>query len=459
MKKSKKKHYLFIIILLVLLIAYNYSIGNINQNIFTSNIENKISKSNNDQDDYYEKNFIRNENYIYKQNIKTILLHKEGWEMSSNVIRLNTEDKIKLSFDDLDGDIKDYKYTIIHCDANWKTSDIPQSKYIDGFAIEDISNYQYSFNTHTEFTHYETVFPSDYTKAILSGNYIFKVFVDENEDKNVVLTYRFMIVDQKVTIDANIHKATSLADMNYKQEIDFTIHKTGFEIANPYRELTVILQQNGRWDNLISELKPKMIKGNEIIYNHDKENVFNGGNEFRNFDIKDLRYQSEEIKKIDFFNKTNQIYLHTDNRRPYKVFISEHDINGKKLIKTSERINTSTEADYAFVHFILPYPVPLIDGELYVLGAITDWQFSGKNRMKYNYDKKAYEISLFLKQGYYNYLYAFVKNGKSQGDVSFIEGNHFETENEYNIFVYYREPGTQYDQLITFRHFNSRNQE
>lgn len=458
MKKSKKRYYLLIIILLIILIVYNYSIGNTNQNIFITNNINTISKPCNDQDDdYYKKDFIRNENFIYKNNIKTVLIHKDGWEMTYPIIKLNTEDKIKLSFDDLDGDIKDYKYTIIHCDANWQTSDIPQSKYIDGFTIEDINNYQYSFNTDTEFTHYETVFPSDYTKAILSGNYIFKVFVDENEDENVIFTYRFMIVGQKVSVDAKIHKPTSIADMNYKQEIDFTIHKNGFEIANPYRELTVILQQNGRWDNLISNLKPQMIKGNEIIYNHDEGNVFNGGNEFRNFDIKDLKYQSERIKKIDYFDNANHVFLHTDNRRPYKVYISEHDINGKRLIKTSERMDTSTEADYTFVYFSLPYPVPLIDGDLYILGALTDWQFCDENRMKYNYDKKAYEISLFLKQGYYNYLFAFLKNGKSQGDITLIEGNHFETENEYNIFVYYREPGTQYDQLISFIHLNSNN--
>ncbi len=455
MKKTKKRYYLLIIILLVFLLVYNYSIGNTEKDTFITKSQNSTNIE--DQDDYYKKDFIRNENYIYKKNIKTILFHKKGWEMSSPVIRLNTEDKLKLSFDDLDGDVKDYKYTIIHCDANWQTSDIPQSKYIDGFTIEDINNYQYSFNTYTEFTHYEAIFPSDYMQAIISGNYIFKVFVDDNEDKNVVLTYRFMIVDQKVSVDANIHKATSIVDMNYKQEIDFTIHKNRFVISNPYRQLTVILQQNGRWDNIISDLKPEMIKGNDIIYNHDKENVFNGGNEFRNFDIKDLKYQSEEIKKIDYFDNANHVFLHTDNRRPYKVYILKHDINGKRLIKTSERTNTPTEADYTFVHFSLPYPVPLIDGDLYILGAFTNWQFCDESRMTYNYDKHAYEISLFLKQGYYNYLFAFLKNGKSQGDVTLIEGNHFETENEYNIFVYYREPGTQYDQLISFKHLNSKN--
>lgn len=454
MKKNIKKNYLFLIILLTFLIVYNFTLSNSYNHTDYLLFDNTKIKSDKSQD-YYKENFIRNENYIYKDNIKTVLIHKEGWQMSTPLIRLNTNDKIKISFDDLDSDVKDYKYTIVHCDANWKTSNIQQSKYIDGFMINDIENYEYSFNTTTDFTHYETLFPSDYTKASISGNYIFRVFIDENIDENVVFTSRFMIVDQKVRIEANRRRASSITDMNYKQEIDFTVYKNGFEISNPYRELRVTIQQNNRWDNIISELKPKMVKGNEINYDYDKENVFDGGNEYRNFDIKDLRYQSEEIKKIDYFDNANQVYLHTDQRRPYKVYVSDKDINGNKLIKTSERINSEIEADYTFVHFLIPYPAPLIDGELYILGALSNWQFTNKNRMKYDYQKKAYKASLLLKQGYYNYLYAFVKNGKTKADLSLIEGNHYETENEYKIYIYYREPGTQYDQLISFFHLTS----
>jgi hypothetical protein len=68
--------------------------------------------------------------------------------------------------------------------------------------------------------------------------------------------------------------------------------------------------------------------------------------------------------------------------------------------------------------------------------------------MTYNYKRKGYQASLFLKQGYYNYLYGLVERGQKSADVSLIEGNHWETLNEYSIYVYYKKPGTNYDQLI-----------
>ena len=70
--------------------------------------------------DYYTKEHFRFENYIYKDNIKTAILHKEGWQLSSPVIKLNSNEKVKLSFDDLDAESKNYYYTIIHCNADWE---------------------------------------------------------------------------------------------------------------------------------------------------------------------------------------------------------------------------------------------------------------------------------------------------------------------------------------------------
>ena len=86
-------------------------------------------------------------NKIFKENIKTVLLHKDGWELSYPIIELNGDDKMNLSFDDLDNDIKNYSYTIIHCDYEWKESRLSQSDYIDGFTENPIEDYAYSYQS------------------------------------------------------------------------------------------------------------------------------------------------------------------------------------------------------------------------------------------------------------------------------------------------------------------------
>ena len=403
--------------------------------------------------DYYKEDFLRYRDYIYKDNIKTVLLHRKSWELSPPLIIFNSDERLELSFDDLDAGVKDYKYTVVHCDAFWRPSNIQTYEYIEGFTEDYIDDYEFSYNTTQEYTHYSLIFPTQDQRITKSGNYILKVFIGDNID-DVAFTRRFMLLEPKINIKARIKMATNINDRNYKQEVDFTIYKQGYQIINPYKDLKVVMTQNGRWDNAKKNLTPKMIKNDELYYDYDEENVFKGGNEFRHFDIKSLKYQSERIKKIEYDTLGNQIYLHDDQRRTYKVYTTEKDINGQRLIKTEDGSNSNIEADYTYVHFFLPYSAPLVHGALYIMGALTDWQFDGESMMKYNYKKHGYEAAIYLKQGYYNYQYIFLENGKTVGDVSFIEGNHFETQNNYTIYVYYREPGKLYDKLIGVEKLN-----
>jgi hypothetical protein len=247
---------------------------------------------NNAQSDieYYKKDFIRNNNYIYRDNIKTVLLYRDGWEMTDPVIRLlyrdgwemtdpvirlNSDEKLRLSFDDLDADVKNYNYTFTHCDADWQTSDIRKSDYINGFQQDYIDDYQSSFNTTRHYTHYNLIFPTEYLRIKKSGNYILKVFTEDDSEKNIVFTWRFMVVEPKVSVKGKIKVPTSIGERDYKQEIDFSIFKQAYNISNPYGNLKVKIFQNGRTDNAIENLNPSMIRGDEIIYDYDQENVFN----------------------------------------------------------------------------------------------------------------------------------------------------------------------------------------
>ena len=98
-------------------------------------------------------------------------------------------------------------------------------------------------------------------------------------------------------------------------------------------------------------------------------------------------------------------------------------------------------------------PVPT--GQIYILGALTDWQLDESSKLIYNTDSKSYQLALLLKQGYYNYLYILKDYKTARSDVAFIEGSHWETENVYTIYVYYREAGGLYDRLIAQQNLGS----
>jgi len=409
------------------------------------------------KDDYYKKNFFRYEDYTYNDNIKTILLYKEGFELAPPLIQLGSDEKLKLSFDDFGNEYRTYKYTVIHCDADWKPSDITPPEYIDGFTDDYISAYSTSFNTLQKYYHYEHTFPTENLRITKSGNYILKVFRDEDTEENLVFTRRFMIFEQRVDVTGEVKRATPIEDMNYRQEVAFSIAYNNYAISSPYIDLKVVVTQNDRWDNAITGLKPKYVKNNLLDYIYTNgENTFDGGNEFRHFDIKSVQFISDRVRKITIDSLGYQVYLMPDIRRSFTVYFSMQDINGKKLIKTDNAIkNPDIEGEYVYVHFTLPYYETVSNGNIYIFGALTDWHYRKEAIMKYNSSIGAFEGTLYLKQGYYNYEYVLLKNNETTGDETFMEGNHYDTENDYTIYVYHREQGTTFDKLVAVKRLNS----
>lgn len=392
-------------------------------------------------------------NKVFRSNIKTVLFHRNGWELSPPLMKLNSGENLMLSFDDLEADGKEYTFTIIHCNANWTPSKLEKYEYIDGYEEDYLYEYKFSANTIVSYAHYELIFPTQDLQPKISGNYILKVFF-EDED-SVYFTRQFNVLEQKVDIEGRVKQATNLDDRKYKQEVDFEILSPNYNISNPYRDLKVVIQQNGRWDNAITGLKPKMVVTGKLDYNYDFGNVFDGGNEFRTIDIKSLNYYSENIDKIKYDYSGYHIFVRPDERRTFKVYKSDDDINGQMKIKTEDQVQTETRSEYVSVHFYLPYDVPLLDADMFVTGALTDWNLNENNKMTYDFSKKGYILTLLLKQGYYNYQYVMKYHNNDVGDVSFIEGNHWETRNEYTILVYNREHGEYYDRLVGITHINS----
>jgi hypothetical protein len=385
-------------------------------------------------------------NEYLNSNIKTLLCHKLEEELSLPIINLNSNEQLLISFDDLEADIKDYYFTIIHCNADWTKSDLMESEYIAGFTDEPITDYEFSFNTLQKYTHYNFTFPSEEIKPLISGNYVFKIFEQNGE---TVAYKRFMVLDTQLNIDATVRRATLADNRNTKHEIDFTIQHPNLVVADPFSDIKVHIKQNNREDNAITYLTPLFVKNDELIYDYDDDNVFWGNNEFRHFDIKSLRYQSERIKQIKHDSTGNHVYLFNDKKRPFDRYSIMPDINGKFLIKSQEGWKTSIEADYAFVHFALPVD-NISYGDMYVIGGFSDWQLKEECKLKYNADKSQYETAIFLKQGYYNYHYALNDTTTKKVDVSFIEGTHYQTRNDYFIYVYYRAVGDRYDRLVGF---------
>lgn len=400
--------------------------------------------------EYYTENYVRYANYTYTEAIQTVRVYPENDELAAPVLSLNTGEGLRCSFDDLQGGVKQYMYRMVLCDAYWRPGELPLPDYLEGYYEDNIRDYAFSFNTLQNYTHYSFRFPGENMRIKVSGNYLLLVYPEGQPDAPV-LTARFYVVENSVRIEGKVRQALDLEERYERQQVQFSIFSDAFSIVNPYQNLIVSLQQNGREDNRIDQLKPVMVKGNELDYNHVFGNVFDGGNEFRHFEIKSIKYTGDRVMRVEPSEGLYQVILFPDERRSQKSYITEQDLNGDFVIRTLDGTEPDIEADYVDVHFFLPFSPYYSNGNIYVTGAFNQWELSKKSLMTYNFDRKGYEFTRKLKQGYYNYMYLLLENGQNTGNVAFIEGNHFETGNAYSIRVYYREPGTLYDRLLAIR--------
>jgi hypothetical protein len=408
------------------------------------------------QDDYVNDNQMRYEDWKYKSYIQTVQLHESSFDANPPILQFNSGEQLELSFDDLEADKKNYSISFIHCDANWEPSNLMSSEFMLGFYEANFINFTFSTNTIQKYTHYSILFPQSNMQFSKTGNYIAYVYQD-NDKENLVITKRFMIYENKITVVATTRQAIGNDEQYEKQHIDFNLLNSAYELTNPFTDLKVVITQNNRWDNAVRDIKPTYVEARQLTYSLDDKSTFNGGNEFRYFDSRSLRTYTERVANI-YRDSLYQYHLDlkNDDLKTFKNYSFYNDLNGGFLIKNKDMVgNPDTEADYARVHFFLPYDAAQAAGNFYVLGKLTEWRLNKNNRMTYNYKKMGYECDLFIKQGYYNYTYVYVADDKKGGDESLTEGNHWETENDYAVYVYHRQRGTYYDQLVGIKRFNS----
>lgn len=396
------------------------------------------------------------ENAVFREEIKSVQLFREGFELSNPILELGENARLILRFDDLSGQVNNYYYTILHCDPDWNESNVRQNDYMTGFPENPINDYARSFNTTFTYINYMLAIPNEQVQLKLSGNYILLVYEDNDKDK-LILSRRFYITENSAQIEGTVKRATLDAFKGENQEIDFTVLHPRLRISNPAEEVKVVVMQNGRWDNAIRNLRPLFIQEGRLIYDYNRENVFAAGNEFRYFDIRNKKINGEGVFETTFHRPYYHITLYNDEVRSNKRFFPYREMNGRYVIENQERVQDfNTECDYQFVHFSLPLTAPLLGGSINVFGELSNWNANKSNEMTWNFNTGRYELTMLLKQGYYNYMYVYVPEGSPAADHTNLEGSFWETENDYQIFVYYRDISSRYHRLIAYRQLNSK---
>ncbi len=397
---------------------------------------------------------LQYEDKEYRPEIKSVQLFNAKQEQSTPILILGSEDELELRFDDLSAVIKNYYYTIEHCTWDWKSSNLSTIDYMDGFGDEPINDYRFSLNTLQPYVHYSARFPNFNVKPLVSGNYLLKVY-ENNNPQNLVLTRRFFVLETKVGLQTEFTFSSSVEERDRQQKINFSIQHPRLSIGNPFDEIKVVITQNDRWDNMQPIIRPVFVRANELVYEEVDAGTFNGGNEFRLLDSRTLRFKSENILLIVEDKKLFNIYLKPDASRNIRRYTSNFDNNGRFFIRFQEGTSPEIEADYTYVHFKLISPQPILGKSVFLSGGFTNWGLNSDYRLFYNEQERAYVGIHLLKQGVYDYQYVVVDEDSRKVDEIPFEGSFYQTENNYSLYVYYRKPGSRFDELIGNRKLNT----
>ena len=404
-------------------------------------------------DDYYNQGELRYEDHIYKPGIRTVKFHPAGQPMDMPIVPLRRGAQLVLTFDDLFADYMNMSYTLIHCDANWTPSNLLKQEYIPKIQNGYIQQYSYSMNALIPYTNYRLTLPNEDMTISKSGNYLLVVYASGDES-DLVLTRRFMVYEDKVSVGGQVKRASRVDLMNEYQEVDFFISHPNYQFQDPFVDLKVNLLQNQRWDNVITDLKPQFMQNTQLLYQYDLENTFPGNSEFRIFDLKTTQSLGLNVRHIAR-DSVFTAFLKGDNPRAISRYTFNEDINGQYMVRRLDAADADSESDYVYVDFFLAFPEPIRESDVYVFGKITDWKLLPEYKMKYNYERNAYQARVLFKQGIYNYAYALLDGSAMCADLSSVDGSHWETENSYQILVYNRQVGERYDRLIGFSELTS----
>jgi hypothetical protein len=394
------------------------------------------------------------DNVVYDKKVQTVQLLIDGTDDRYPIISLNGGQQLKLSFDIIGNNNEYFQYTLIHCDQAWQPTNMQQSLYLKGMSFDNINDFKFSTNTYVKYVHYNLLLPNDNMKPTIAGNYIVKVYRNFDET-DLVLTRRFMVLNNQTKIAATA-KPASLAEYRFtKQELNFTIDYNASLIPNPLQDIKVVILQNNRWDNALRDVMPQFASNGKLDYNYFDKTLFSGGNEFRFFDIRNLRQFSQNVR-TKYFDSVYHCLLNTDEPRGSKQYFQYIDYNGKRIVFNKEGNNTDIDGDYALIQFQLSALANIPNNtEVYVIGEFTDWKQKPEYKMTYNPNRERYDLEIPLKQGRYEYMYSLLNNESQKPDESTFEGSHSNTENEYLILVYNHNLQFNYDELIGSTIFSS----
>ena len=381
---------------------------------------------------------------------RSVQLHYQGLPLSEPIVYLQDNNSIAsllLSFDRMVDYDENITYKVELCNKDWTIANVPSMQYLDGFEYEDIIDYEFSYNSFHDYVHYEALVPSEDMNLIASGNYKITAYLD-GDPENILFTRGFLVVEQLFQIIPSLGRTFDPAKIRSHQEVDFTLNINQYPIKNAITEISAVVLQNGNWLHSFQNIKPLFHNEKFLSFDYQNQIVFPAGKEYRALDLRSVKYASDRIRLLTEDEEGFTAFLVKDIDLGNQSYSYRKDINGKFILDNVDDFAPTLESEYILTHFFFK-PTRLDTADVYLVGDFTEWQQSPKYKMTFLEEENMYHVAIPIKQGYYNYRYEY-KYDNLLDRINVTEGNSQETENQYQIIVYYRPFGARHDRIVGY---------
>lgn len=392
---------------------------------------------------------------IFSPDFRTLTVNIEGDRLAPPILTLDGPQRLVIGFDELTDERSYLRYSIYHCDASWRPSQLVDSEVFDGFNIADVEDYGFSRATTMHYVHYSIALPNREFQFRISGNYLLQVY-REDEPEDILLQVRFMVQEGEIGVGGSITSRTDVDYNDASQQLALEVETRRMRIRDPNTDLRVVVTQNGRPDTRRIFSRPSRLMGSKIIYEHMPSLIYPAGNEYHRFETVNNLYPGIGEDHIEYHSPWYHHVLNLDKPRADREYIFDSTQNGRYFIREYNADDSDVEADYVMVHFSLDM-LPMPDADIYLDGDFLQRKLDDSSKMEYNPSTGRYERAMMLKQGAYNYSYLAWPRGVAPGQrppagymspTAPVDGDHYQTVNEYLVLVYYREPGSRFDRLL-----------
>jgi len=357
------------------------------------------------------------------------------------VMELGSRDVLHIGFDELSHDSHRYICHLTRCEADWsETTDVFESDWLQGFNDFPLDDYQNSLNTTVNYTHYEFTIPNSQCMIRMSGNYRLSIF-DEDNGHEKILDAEFYVVEPVVNIGLNLTTNTDIDVNKSHQQVSINLEYKDLNVIRPDDEIYTVVMQN--WNEQTARLNPapQYTYHQGLRWEHQRELIFDAGNEYHKFEVLDVSHPTMGIDRIGWDGKRYQAFPFTTTVR--RNYLTDESANGAFYIRNSNRSEIAYTCDYVWINYTLEAPY---SGEIFLQGQWTNNADATAYQMQYDANSQCYIAQVMQKQGYYSYQYV-----DKDGRTAPTEGNFFQTRNKYQVLVYYKGLGDRTWRLVGYR--------